>query len=167
MGIESMGKATKTPECSGKDYKGVESMGFEEAGKQITDKLVKAKEFYETPKDQNEPTPDPAWIARYKGDNIEGILLSGPHTHHRRNSSYRLQITENSERVQEGRVWMIFGNKQLHVIFRDNNLVGSGKRIRIEYIGRERQNWGGRPRKVYRVFVDDGKIFKKEREVKT
>ena len=40
-----------------------------------------------------------------------------------------------------------------------------GKKIRVEFIGRQAQDWGGRPRKVYRIHVDDGKLVRKERQV--
>ena len=140
-------------------------MGFQEVGKQITDQLISHKDFYETHADAGMHTPKPAWIARYKGDSIEGILISGPHTNYRRNSSYYIQLTENTARLQESAIWMIFGNKQLHKLFGDNNLVGTGKKIRIEMVGRQRQNWGGRPRKVYRVFLDDGKLIRHDKEV--
>jgi len=138
-------------------------MPYQEVGKKTTDALVKHKDFYETNRDAAEPTPYPAWIARWKGDSIEGILVSGPHTNYRRNSSYRLQVMPHDVRADEGDIWMIFGNKQLHRIIRDNKLIG--KKIRIELLGRQRQDWGGRPRKVYRVWIDQGKLIRKETEV--
>jgi hypothetical protein len=84
-------------------------------------------------------------IFRYPGDQIEGLLIAGPMANSRRNASYIVE-TDDGEEIE------FYGNKQLHAILPDLR----GKFIRIVYVGWQRLPRCKKPRKVYRVFQQQG-----------
>lgn len=123
---------------------------YKEVGKGKIDKIVKSGRF-EVP--QIEQTYDHRrfFIFRWPGDSIEGIL-GLKITNIKRNASYPIKL-DNGEIVE------FFGNKLLHSIIADNELIGSG--VKIVYIGYQHLPGGGlRARKIYRVF----KIFPRGRD---
>lgn len=86
------------------------------------------------------------------GESVEGIL-GHPITNIRRNTSYPLELTEEvpgSSYYKKGDIVEIFGNKLLHSVIRDNDLINA--RVRIEYIGLQTIPGYGRQRKVFRVY---------------
>ncbi|MDD5367373.1 MAG: hypothetical protein PHR30_18725 [Gallionellaceae bacterium] len=85
-----------------------------------------------------------AYIFRWPGDRLEGVLVAGPIKNTRRNASYIIQ--DGDEEVE------FFGNQQLHTILPDLR----GKVIRVEYVGWQRLPRCAKPRKVYRVFEVKG-----------
>lgn len=113
-----------------------------EVGKKQVDKIVKMRNF--EPEVREHPHRQ-FYIFRWQGDQIEGIL-GPPVTNYRRNTSYPIQLND-------GNTVEIFGNKLLHSIIRENELIGS--RVKIVYIGRQHNVWG-RPAKVYRVYKVQG-----------
>jgi len=83
------------------------------------------------------------FIFRQIDDEISGQIIGHAITNIRRNSSYPLKLAS-------GKVVEIFANKQLHGIIRDYELVWS--HVRIVYIGKNHNSWGGHAAKVYRVY---------------
>ena len=113
-----------------------------EIGKKQIDKITKSRRFEP---ERREPPANKYFIFRWQGDDITGIL-GAPITNFRRNTSYPI-TKENGETVE------IFGNKILHEIIRQNELIGS--KVRIIYIGRQ-QIPHCRPRKIYRIYKITG-----------
>lgn len=119
---------------------------FKEVSKQKIDKIASSPQFEAI----NIPFSEEMrtfFIFRWKGDSIVGILGSCQ-TNYQRNSSYPVTL-DNGNTVE------IFGNKLLHDIIRDNELIGS--QVKIVYIGKQAGPWG-RPRKIYRVYKDTGSV---------
>lgn len=87
------------------------------------------------------------FIFRKIGDEITGHIIGHAITNVRRNSSYPFKL-------ESGKVIEFFANKQLHGIIRDFELIFS--KVRIVYIGRDHQQWGGHAAKVYRVYKIKG-----------
>lgn len=81
------------------------------------------------------------FIFREIGDSIEGFLGPGI-VNYRRNKSYPVQLSN-------GDVYEIFGNRWLHRIIEDNELVGSI--VRITYVGLRRVYGHARSQKIYDV----------------
>lgn len=121
-----------------------------EIGKKTIDKITKSRQFEP---ERREPPQNKYFIFRWIDDEIAGILGS-PITNFRRNTSYPI-TKDNGETVE------IFGNKILHEIIRQNELIGA--KVRIVYIGRQRIP-RCRPRKIYRVFKITGVITETETE---
>ena len=117
-----------------------------EIHKGYADRLVKDPRF-ETVGAGNDGTARRrrAYIFRWPGDRLEGVLVAGPIANTRRNASYIVE-TDDGEEVE------FFGNQQLHVILPDLR----GKYIRIEYVGWQRLPRCAKPRKVYRVWEVKG-----------
>jgi len=116
-----------------------------EVGKGRIDRTIRKRTFEYF----NRPTVgDEFFIFRNIGDQVEGHIIGHAITNIRRNSSYPL-------RLESGQVIEFFANKQLHGIIRDFELIRS--HVRIVYIGRNHQPWGGHAAKVYRVYkIKDG-----------
>jgi len=105
------------------------------------------------------PGVEPArkfFVFRWPGDQIEGML--GPSiVNIRRNSSYPIKLTSKiagSDFYKVGDVVEFFGNKMLHEVIRDNELIGAC--VRIIYVGRQFLPGYGKWRKVYRVYKPEG-----------
>lgn len=105
------------------------------------------------------PGVEPArkfFVFRWPGDQIEGML--GPSiVNIRRNSSYPIKLTSkitDSDYYKIGDVVEFFGNKMLHEVIRDNDLVGAC--VRIIYIGQQFLPGYNKWRKVYRVYKAAG-----------
>jgi hypothetical protein len=109
------------------------------------DRLVKDPRF-ETVGSGNDGTARRrrAFIFRWPGDILEGVLIAGPIVNTRRNASYI--VDDAGEEIE------FYGNQQLHAILPD--LLG--KAIRIEYVGWQRLPRCSKPRKVYRVWEIKG-----------
>jgi len=86
---------------------------------------------------------DEFFIFKRINDEITGQITGHSIANIRRNSSYPIKLPS-------GKVVEIFANKQLHGIIRDYDLVTS--HVRIVYIGRNQNSWGGHSAKVYRVY---------------
>ncbi len=119
--------------------------GETEVGKDRIDRTVRKRtfEYY------NNPTVGVEFfIFRQIRDEISGQIIGHAISNVRRNSSYPLKL-------ESGKVIEFFANKQLHGIIRDFELIWSY--VRIVYIGRNHQQWGGHASKVYRVYkIKDG-----------
>ena len=111
-------------------------------------KIVRSRRF-------SQPTPNPKisqhskhsfFIFRWPGDEIEGIL-GPPIRNYRRNTSYTLK-------QEDGSIIEFFGNKYLHEIIDQNNLVGSY--VRIKYIGLLAIPKLARSQKIYEVYKITG-----------
>ena len=128
---------------------------YKEVSKEKIDKIVKSGRF-EAPKIEQTYEHRQFFIFRWPGDSIEGIL--GPQIfNNKRNSSYPICL-DNGETKE------FFGNKLLHSIIGDNELLGS--RVKIIYIGYQHLPGGGlRARKIYRVFKVLPQITDAEREM--
>lgn len=124
-----------------------------EVDKRKTDQIVKSPQFEPATK-QGDYWKRHFFIFRWKGDQIEGILR-GPITNLRRNTSYPIEL-------DDGRTLEVFGNKLLHTIIKQNELIGS--RVRIVYIGRQTIPHC-RPRKIYRIFKITGVFTESETEM--
>jgi len=126
-------------------YESLPRKGETEIGKDLIDRTIRKRtfEYY------NNPTIGVEFfVFREIGDEITGHIIGHAITNIRRNSSYPL-------RLESGKVIEFFANKQLHGIIRDYALLWS--RVRIVYIGRDHQIWGGHAAKVYRVYkIKDG-----------
>jgi len=106
------------------------------------------------------------YIFKRVGESIEGFL-GAPIANVRRNTSYPLELTEgiaDNPALKEGDTVEFFGNKLLHCVIRDNELIGA--RIRIEYIGHQFIPGYGRRRKVFRVFKAEGLSEKEQFKTK-
>lgn len=115
-----------------------------EVGKDRIDKTI-AKPTFEY---YNKPSVGVEFfIFRKIGDEITGHIIGHAITNIRRNSSYPLKL-------ESGRVIEFFANRQLHGIIRDFELIQA--KVRIVYIGRDHQSWGGHAAKVYRVYIIKG-----------
>ncbi len=115
---------------------------YTEVGREKVQKIIKTRTFNA---EEKELPKRNFFIFRFKGDFVEGIL-GPPIVNYRRNSSYTVKL-DDSYTIE------IFGNKLLHDIIRENELVGSF--VKIVYIGRQSGSWG-RPRKIYRVYKVQG-----------
>ena len=135
----------KKPTKTKKYYDSSPRSHEKEVGKSRIDETVKERtfEYY------NKPTVgDEFFIFRKVGDEITGQICGHAISNVRRNSSYPLKL-------ESGRVIEFFANKQLHGIIREFELIFSW--VRIVYIGRNHQGWGGHAAKVYRVYkIKDG-----------
>lgn len=81
------------------------------------------------------------FIFREIGESIEGTLGPGI-VNYRRNKSYPV-------RLSNGDVYEIFGNRWLHKIIDDNELVGS--LVKITYVGLRKVYGHARSQKIYQV----------------
>jgi len=146
-------------------YDSTPRKGETEVGKDRIDRTIQKPtfEYYNKPSIGVE-----FFIFRKIGDEITGQIIGHAITNVRRNSSYPLKL-------ESGKVIEFFANKQLHGIIRDFELIFS--KVRIVYIGRNHQAWGGHSAKVYRVYkikngsesgplVQHLKSFKKKRSKK-
>ena len=109
-----------------------------EIGKEKIDKLTNRRTF--------EPWEKPSCSCRFyrfriRGDTIEGKLGKGI-PNFRQGTSYPLTL-DNGETVE------IVGNRILHSLIRQGELVG--QRVRITFVGSEAYR-AGHYRKIYRVF---------------
>ena len=132
-------KAAKKKKIQTK-YDSAPKKGETEVGKDCIDRTISKPtfEYYNKPSIGVE-----FFIFRKIGDEITGQIIGHAITNVRRNSSYPLKL-------ESGKVIEFFANKQLHGIIRDYELVMS--HVRIVYIGRNHQAWGGHAAKVYRVY---------------
>lgn len=128
---------------------------YKEVAKSKIDKIASSGAFL-SEEALNESTIRKFFIFRWRGDCIEGIL-GHPITNLRRNTSYPIEL-------DDGDVIEIFGNKLLHDIIRDNELIGS--RVKIVYIGKQTGPWG-RPRKIYRAYKVKPTVTDSTKEVKS
>lgn len=110
-----------------------------EVGKKTVDQIEQTRTFEPFLKPQ---VGERIHIFHKKGEFIEGILGS-PLKNFQRSSSYPITRAD-------GTVIEFFGNRLLHQLIRKGELIG--KRVRIQYIGRQATNYGGHWRKIYRVF---------------
>jgi len=116
-----------------------------EVGKDRIDRTIRKRSFqyYDRPSIGVE-----FFIFRHVGDEISGQIVGYSIANVRRNSSYPLKLSS-------GKIVEFFANRQLHGIIRDFELIFS--HVRIVYIGRNHQAWGGHAAKVYRVYkIDPG-----------
>jgi len=126
-----------------------------------TEKIKQHEGFYTTPKT---PEGRPFFVFSEYGDYLFGKLLAKRLNHHiNRTNSYQIAVDEGKQngksfRVAPGqtRIEEFFANRQLQRIIVKNELVGS--RIRIDYIGRLKSQFGGHAAKIYEVFKDFGAI---------
>ena len=91
--------------------------------------------------------------------------MGGPIVNPRRNSSYVVELDPGHALVagRDSNDVEVWGNKLLHRIFRENDLMG--QRIRIEYVGTRAIPGYARRQKVYRVFkVNKGRGYRDEVE---
>jgi len=96
------------------------------------------------------------FLFRWVGDRIEGYL-GAPITNIRRNTSYPLRLTCDiigNEYLKKGDMVEFFGNKLLHTVIKDNELIGS--LIQIIYIGQQHIPGCGKMRKIFRVYKLEG-----------
>ena len=114
-----------------------------EVGKDRVDRITQSPSynFYDRPQ-----VGTHYFIFRFVNDEITGTIIGSTIVNIRRNGSYPM-------RLENGEVIEFFGNKLLHGIIRDYDLVGC--KVRIVYIGYNQNNYG-RAAKVYRVFKIEG-----------
>jgi len=150
-----MPKKTTKKDLKRSKYESSPKKGEKEIGKDRIDRTIRKRTFqyYDRPTIGVE-----FYIFRKIGDEISGQIIGHAITNIRRNSSYPLKL-------ESGRVIEFFANKQLHGIIRDFELIFS--HVRIVYIGRNHQNWGGHSAKVYRVYnikdgLESGSLVKKK-----
>jgi len=113
------------------------------------------------------PEGRPFFVFCNIGDQLYGQLLAGSrdNSHINRAKSYQIlayTAIQNgiTQDYPEGQVEEFFTNRQLQRLFKQHELVG--KFIRIVFIGRAKNNWGGHSSKVYDVFLDKGVATKME-----
>jgi len=124
----------------------------QEAG--YADRLVKSRTF-EQPNPKGGPdVPRRVFVFRWPGDTIEGWLRAGPIRNVRRNASYLLELIGDQAAGRHGQECEIFGNQQIHTIFRQKELFGWP--VRVQYIGMQGVKGCARKRKVYRVWKIEG-----------
>jgi hypothetical protein len=125
-------------------YDSMPKKGETEVGKDRIDRTVRERTFqyYDNPTVGVE-----FFIFRDISDSITGHIIGHAISNIRRNSSYPLKL-------ESGKVIEFFANKQLHGIIRDYELIFA--KVRIVYIGRNHQAWGGHAAKVYRVYKIKG-----------
>lgn len=130
-----------------------------EVGKDRIDRTIRKRtfEYFDNPTVGVE-----FFLFRNIGDEITGQIIGHAISNVRRNSSYPLKL-------ESGKVVEFFANKQLHGIVRDYELVFA--QVRIVYIGRDHNTWGGHAAKVYRVYkikdgVESGPLAKHLKEIK-
>jgi hypothetical protein len=131
------------PEKKATKYESAPKQGEIEIGRERADHIIKQRtfEYFDKP-----TLGEEFFIFKQIGDETSGQIIGHAITNIRRNSSYPLKLND-------GRVIEFFANKQLHGIIRDFELVRS--HVRIVYIGRNYQSWGGHAAKVYRVYKID------------
>jgi len=135
-------KAAKNNKTQTK-YDSAPRKGETEVGKDRIDRTIRERtfEYYDRPTVGVE-----FFLFREIDDEITGQIIGHAITNIRRNSSYPLKLPS-------GKVVEIFANKQMHGIIRDFELVFS--HVRIVYIGRNHQKWGGHASKVHRFYKID------------
>lgn len=138
-----MSKKTTAPKKKKTKYESAPKQGEIEIGKDKADRIINERTFQYFDKPS---VGEEFFIFKQIGDEISGQIIGHAITNVRRNSSYPLKLSS-------GRVIEFFANKQLHGIIRDFELVRSF--VRIVYIGRNYQSWGGHAAKVYRVYKID------------
>ena len=139
---------------------------YKQIGERVSNEAIRSRTFVQKTANETEISPKRIfWIARWPGDQIEGRLVGGPIINPRRNSSYVLEVDADHPLVQGRgtRDVEFWGNKLLHRILRENE--AHGKRIRIEYVGSRAIPGYTRNQKVYRVFLVEEGIDRKEARI--
>lgn len=121
-------------------YKSEPKKNETEVGKEIVDDIIKQGTF----EPFNKPPGDDRDFFRFRvqGDQIKGFL-GKPITNLRQSTSYPIK-------QDDGNTIEIFGNKLLHKIIRQNELIG--EKVRIVYIGGQQIPHCRWPRKIFRVY---------------
>jgi hypothetical protein len=136
--------ATKKPQLKDK-YDSKPKKGEVECGKDRIDQTVQKRtfEYFDHP-----TVGTRFFIFREIDTEISGQIVGHAIANIRRNSSYPIKL-------ESGEVVEFFANRQLHGIIRDFELIFS--HVRIVYIGRDHNTWGGHASKIYRVYkIKDG-----------
>lgn len=118
------------------------------------DRLARSKSFEQPSPKGGADLPRRVFIFRWPGDIIEGWLQAGPITNVRRNASYLLELIGDQAAGKHGEQVEIFGNQQIHTIFREKSLFGYP--VRVQYIGMQTVRGCTRKRKVYRIWKIEG-----------
>lgn len=120
-------------------YKSDPQKGETEVGKEIVDDIIRQGTFepFEKP-----PGDRDFFTFHEKGDQVKGILCA-PIANLQKSTSYPIE-------QEGGDIIEIFGNRLLHRIIRQNELIG--QKVRIVFIGKQRIPHCRWPRKIFRVY---------------